>query len=116
MSMPEIKCSDPSVSRQQAVNDLMESIALQEAALSHVLNAEGEKLQKIVALAGNVESLMQNTCALERILDTVANLESVLIGKLDMIMNDHCGCHPDCCEETQTEQYSYGCNHKEHCC
>ena len=36
--------------RIQAVSDLFESIALQQAALSHILNAEGEKLQKVLSL------------------------------------------------------------------
>ncbi|MFI3250465.1 MAG: hypothetical protein R3Y07_05835, partial [Eubacteriales bacterium] len=33
-----------------SVNDVLESVALVEAALSHILNAEGEKLQKIIAV------------------------------------------------------------------
>ena len=36
--------------RSQAVSDLLESVALQQAALAHILNAEGEKLQKVLSL------------------------------------------------------------------
>lgn len=36
--------------RSQAISDLIESIALQQTALSHILNAEGEKLQKVLSL------------------------------------------------------------------
>ncbi|MFR4724176.1 MAG: hypothetical protein ACLT9S_03265 [Faecalibacterium sp.] len=36
----------PKVSLDQAVVDLMESIALQETALSHILCAESRKMQK----------------------------------------------------------------------
>ena len=32
------------------MTDIIESVALQETALSHILNAEGEKIQKMVAL------------------------------------------------------------------
>ena len=39
----------PRVSLDQAVIDLLESIALEETALSHILNAEGEKIQKVLA-------------------------------------------------------------------
>lgn len=34
----------------QAITDLLESIALEETAMSHILNAEGEKLQKAIAM------------------------------------------------------------------
>ena len=38
--------------QEQAITDLIESVALQEAALSHILNAEGEKIQAVVAMEG----------------------------------------------------------------
>lgn len=38
--------ANPSL-RRQAITDLFESVALQQTALSHILNAEGEKLQRI---------------------------------------------------------------------
>ena len=42
----------PKVSLDQAVVDLMESIALQETALSHILCAESRKMQKAMDLDG----------------------------------------------------------------
>ena len=48
MGMPVITPS--ATTREQAVTDIIESVALQETALSHILNAEGEKIQKMVAL------------------------------------------------------------------
>lgn len=36
--------------RSQAITDIIESVALEETALSHILNAEGEKIQKMVAM------------------------------------------------------------------
>ena len=36
--------------REQALTDIIESIALQEAALAHILNAEGEKMQTIICM------------------------------------------------------------------
>ena len=42
MGMPVIT---PSITtRAQAVTDIIESVALEETALSHILNAEGEKI------------------------------------------------------------------------
>lgn len=50
MGMPVITPS--TTTRSQAITDLIESVALEETALSHILNAEGEKIQKMVALDG----------------------------------------------------------------
>ena len=44
MSAPEI----PEREQEEALTDLLESIALEETALAHILNAEGEKIQAIV--------------------------------------------------------------------
>ena len=49
MSMPIITTSPNPISMSQAVTDLLESIAMEETALSHILNAEGEKIQKALA-------------------------------------------------------------------
>lgn len=35
-------------SRSQAITDIIQSVALEQTALSHILNAEGEKIQKIL--------------------------------------------------------------------
>ena len=50
MSMPVIAMHSNPVTMCQAVTDLLESIALDETALSHILNAEGEKLQRVIAM------------------------------------------------------------------
>ena len=36
--------------KEQALTDIIESIALQETALAHILNAEGEKMQAIICM------------------------------------------------------------------
>ena len=48
MGMPEIRSSN--VTRSQAITDILQSIALEEAALAHILNAEGEKLQCAISM------------------------------------------------------------------
>ena len=48
MGMPVITAS--TTTREQAITDLIQSVALEETALSHILNAEGEKIQKVVAI------------------------------------------------------------------
>ncbi|MEG0899766.1 MAG: hypothetical protein RSD67_04365 [Oscillospiraceae bacterium] len=74
--------------------DLMESVALIEAALSHILNAEGEKIQKIVATSDDVDKIL---CVNKSIQETIVNathLEIILIDKLNAIKKccDICDC------------------------
>ncbi len=79
----------PSVTLDQAVIDLLESIALQESALSHILCAESQKMKT----AMNMEEL--DLCKLLEVNDSatnmvhaVANLELVLKEKLEFISNN----------------------------
>lgn len=48
MSMPSFPVVDPPIDREGAVNQILSSIAMEELGLSHILNAEGEKLQYIL--------------------------------------------------------------------
>ena len=54
MSVPEI----PERTQEEALTDLLESIALEETALAHILNAEGEKIQVIAQMMedGEIDS------------------------------------------------------------
>jgi hypothetical protein len=46
LSMPKIELDD--IDEEVALSNIIASIALEEAALSHILNAEGEKIQRVV--------------------------------------------------------------------
>ena len=48
MSLPSFPVSDPPIEREDAVNQILSSIAMEEPGLGHILNAEGEKLQYIL--------------------------------------------------------------------
>ena len=48
MSLPSFPNIDPPIQREDAVNQILSSIAMEELGLSHILNAEGEKLQYIL--------------------------------------------------------------------
>ena len=48
MSLPSFPKVDPPIEREDAVNQILSSIAMEELGLSHILNAEGEKLQYIL--------------------------------------------------------------------
>ena len=48
MSLPSFPVVEPPIKREDAVNQILSSIAMEELGLSHILNAEGEKLQYIL--------------------------------------------------------------------
>jgi hypothetical protein len=67
MRFPNIPNITPniSVNREQVINLLLESIGMEELALAHIMNAEGEKIQRAVGtlpgftpLAGNISDLL----------------------------------------------------------
>jgi len=50
MSMPKFPEQETILSKDEALNAILTSIAMEETALSHILNAEGEKIQCAVKL------------------------------------------------------------------
>ena len=91
MGMPVIKPSE--TTRCQAITDIIESVALEQAALSHILNAEGEKLQKAIeAKEIKPEELLKFNKSVEETIRTVAQLEMILQSKLQMFGDCLCCC------------------------
>lgn len=83
MGMPVITSS--TTTREQAITDIIQSVALEETALSHILNAEGEKIQKVVAMAdATPEQLLAVNKSVESMVDAAAQLETILKSKLDL--------------------------------
>lgn len=80
--------------RCQAISDLFESVALQQAALSHILNAEGEKLQKIIAMENaSLDLILSTNRSVESMVDAVSQLEAILKSKLDLFRDCLCNCN-----------------------
>lgn len=46
--MPQFPSPNPELTREQALNMILSSIAMEELALSHILNAQGEKLSHVL--------------------------------------------------------------------
>ena len=89
MSMPFIKSS--ATRRSQAVTDVVESIALEECAIAHILNAEGEELQRVITFPNLcVEDVVCVNNSIIEVIKNVACLEAELKGKL--IMFENCLC------------------------
>lgn len=84
MSMPSIECKN--IDKCCAAASLLQSIALEETAISHILNAEGEKLQKMISLSCEKKDLIEVNKSVENMVDKITNLEIVLKSKLDLIV------------------------------
>lgn len=59
MSMPTIECNN--IDKCCAASSLLQSIALEETAISHILNAEGENYRKPSPLPVSRRSLSKST-------------------------------------------------------
>lgn len=66
-----------------ALTDIIQSIASQEVALSHILNAEGEKIQKILTLANTTsDDLLCINKSVLKMVKSITLLETILTQKL----------------------------------
>jgi len=80
-------------SRCQAFTDVIASVALQEAALAHIINAEGEKIQAVAAIPGaTAEQLAAVNRSVTRLIRRVAQLENILQAKLSAARDGVRGC------------------------
>lgn len=85
----------------------MESVALVEAALSHILNAEGEKLQKVLEVSQDVDQILCANKEIGKTVISVTHLEQILYDKLALVSEL---CKPnDCCS------HPLSCNHPHSC-
>lgn len=67
----------------QQISDLIESVALEQAALAAIANAEGAKIQKMVAMNGvTTQELLCLNKSVSDMMDSLATLEAVLRQKL----------------------------------
>ena len=83
MGMPEIVGSEVTIC--QAITDIVESVALEQTALSHILNAEGEKLQAIIGTADiTTEELLLANKSVQGMVESVTRLEMMLQSKLSL--------------------------------
>ena len=71
MSAPKIEKPQNSIDKEQAIADIIESIALEETGLAHIINAEGEKIQRTLELAECADDLINVN---ESVKDTLVNI------------------------------------------
>ncbi|MGE5397509.1 MAG: hypothetical protein ACM3MK_08255 [Chitinophagales bacterium] len=97
MSFPTIPEIAPTISidRNQVVNLLLASIALEELSLAHIVNTEAEKLQAVLGTlpgitsvrAPNLLSLLSVNREVRRTLQTVIKKEMLLEFKLEDVLD-----------------------------
>ena len=87
MSAPEI----PEREQEEALTDLLESIALEETALAHFINAEAEKVQAIGALLEDGQISAQEAVDLQeniaKVMRTPIKKQMLLQFKLEDILD-----------------------------
>ena len=75
MSLPSFPNVDPPIRREDAVNQILSSIAMEELGLSHILNAEGEKMQYIL---GTLPGLSGPAATVEDVLNANESVRGLL--------------------------------------
>ncbi|MEF9970904.1 MAG: hypothetical protein RSD32_06450 [Oscillospiraceae bacterium] len=87
MSMPVIVPGTTTTA--QAINDIIESVALEETGLSHILNAEGEKIQAFVHMPGvTPDQLLAVNASVQATIDAVTKLDMILQSKLALFKGE----------------------------
>lgn len=90
MSMPNIPDITPliTLTRNEVINMLLSSIALEEIGLSHIMNAEGEKIQRMLKFDNiTMVELLQVNRSVERMLRTILKNQMMLQFKLEDVID-----------------------------
>ena len=82
MSMPTFPKNDPPLSREGSLNEIIASIAAEELSLSHILNAEGEKLQYVLGTLPGLDE----AASLDEVLRTNQSVKDTLSGIVEQQM------------------------------
>jgi|GEM_PF-2058064 len=91
MSMPQIPEGKNRPSLKNTIIDLLESIALEEMALSHLVNAEAEKIQALTSNSvkyqntANSNDILKFNQQSNQMIETIVMKEWLLLKKLDKI-------------------------------
>ena len=103
MSLPSFPKVDPPIERENAVNQILSSIAMEELGLSHILNAEGEKLQYILGTLHGTSpcACPQDVLAVNKsvtaLVEAVTQNQMLLKSKLEKVL-EFCPLPPPPCK------------------
>lgn len=102
MSMPSFPPHGANMTREQALTMIIASVAMEESALSRIIDAEGDKLRYIldrcgvtVDCSGVPEEILEVNRSVTELLDVVAQNQTILRGKLALALSADGECPPD---------------------
>jgi len=88
--MPKFPTNTDGLTREKVINQILSSIAMEELALSHILNAEGEKLQYILgtlhddapAEMPTIDQVLEINQSVRKLLETTSHQQLILKQKM----------------------------------
>ncbi len=89
MSLPNIPDIKPIIKlkRSEVINLVIASIAMEEISLSHIMNAEAEKIQAILKLTPNISEILEVNRSVERSMRNVIKKQMLLQFKMEDIIS-----------------------------
>ncbi|MCL2637361.1 MAG: hypothetical protein FWD48_03230 [Oscillospiraceae bacterium] len=99
--MPKFPDKETVLTRDEAVNAILTSIAMEETALSHIINAEGEKIQYVLAnKCSSICEVITVNDSVASLIEKITDLQFLLKMKMqlakDFLKPKPCGC---CCQK-----------------
>jgi len=91
MSNPQSPLNAGSLTRENAINQILTSIAMEEAGMSHILNAEGEKIKYVLGESNGIkpeqlatiDQLLKVNQSVQNLLETVTQQQILLKQKME---------------------------------
>jgi hypothetical protein len=100
--MPQFPHPDTVMSCEKAISAILTSIAMEETALSHIINAEGEKIQYVLqhikkheTCCNAVENVLKVNESVASLLEQVADIQLILKSKMRLAVRFLNKCEPD---------------------
>lgn len=88
MGMPVMPAA---ITLEEAVGEIIESVAMEETALAHILNAESEKLMAVInSTAVTTEDLIAINQSVKNMVKAISRLELLLLAKLELFAEIIC--------------------------
>ena len=91
MSMPQFPCKKDILTREEAIDSILTSISMEEAALSHIINAEGEKIQYILqqvessACCNATQKVLEVNESVTSLLEQITDIQLLLKNKMRLL-------------------------------
>ncbi len=97
MSIPNFPDISPDITREKALTTILASIALEEVGLSHIINAEGEKIQYVIndlqkntGDSATIEDILCVNKSVESLIDVLMQLQIFLKNKMERVLDVMC--------------------------